>query len=348
MSSSQFNLIIQRRLLDWYRRNRRDLPWRRTKDPYAVWISETMLQQTQVKTVLPYYRRFLKALPTLSHLDRASTERVLTLWSGLGYYRRAASLKRAARKLMLEHGGKIPADFKALRALPGVGLYTAGALMSIAFNRPYPALDGNARRVLQRLFGVQDEKAVRGIAGKLVITSRPREWNQALMELGARVCLPRKPSCPRCPLAKLCAWRRSDGSAVPRPERTRPKVRRVEWTLALVRKNGKVLLRRRPEGLLLSGLWEIPGGERKKGESLKAALSRHLGPLRSRVKAEALMGEIRHAITYRRIRAYLYRCATPRAVHLPNNDWSWVAPRSLSRRPVSALSLKAIKLIDHR
>ena len=347
MSSFQFN-TIQRRLLDWYGRNRRDLPWRRTEDPYAVWISETMLQQTQVKTVLPYYRRFLKAFPTLSHLDRASTERVLTLWSGLGYYRRAASLKRAARKLMLEHGGKIPADFEALHALPGVGLYTAGALMSIAFNRPYPALDGNARRVLQRLFGVQDEKSVRETAERLVAASEPREWNQALMELGARVCLARKPSCPRCPLAKLCVLWQSGRPGLPKPERARPKARRVEWTLALVRKNGKVLLRRRPEGLLLSGLWEIPGGERKKGESLKAALSRHLGPLRSQVRAGAVLGEIRHAITYRRIRAYIYRCASPGTVRLPDNDWSWVDPRSLSRRPVSALSLKAIKLIDHR
>jgi A/G-specific adenine glycosylase len=227
-----------------------------------------------------------------------------------------------------------------------VGLYTAGALMSIAFDRPYPALDGNARRVLQRLFGVQNENAVRRFAERLVSAPRPREWNQALMELGARVCVPREPGCPRCPLAELCALRKSGRSDVPRIEGARPKARHVEWVLALIQKNGKVLLRRRAEGPLLSGLWEIPGGERKKGESLKGALTRHLVPLRAKVRAEALMGEFRHAITYRRIRAYLYRCALPKPVRLPGRDWSWVAPRSLRRRPVSGLSLKAIKLLD--
>jgi A/G-specific adenine glycosylase len=338
---------MRARLLRWYRRNRRDLPWRRTGDPYAIWISETMLQQTQVKTVIPYYHRFLNALPTVARLDRASTERVLALWSGLGYYRRAVALKEAARKLMRDYGGRFPADLGALRSLPGVGLYTAGALMSIAFNLPYPAVDGNARRVLQRLFGVRDEKAIRGIAERLVSASPPREWNQALMELGARVCLPREPDCPRCPVAGLCALRKS-GARKPETDRARRKSERVDWILALIqRKDGKLLLHRQSEGALLSGLWGIPGGERKKGESLNAALSRHLAPLEAPIKAEALVGEIRHAITYRRIRACLYRCAVSKRLRPPDRDWSWVEPRSLRRRPVSALSLKAMSLV-HR
>jgi A/G-specific adenine glycosylase len=249
---------------------------------------------------------------------------------------------------MLEHGGKVPDDFEALRALPGVGLYTAGAIMSIAFNRPYPALDGNARRVLQRLFGIQDEKSVRTVAWRIVSPSRPREWNQALMELGARICLPREPNCPECPLTALCALRKAGRFRVLKPERVKLRTRRVEWPLALIRKNGRILLHRRSEGLLLTGMWEIPGGERNKGETLKAALARHLKPLGARVKTQALMGEIRHAITTRRIRAYLYRCQPPETLHLPNRDWSWVAPRSVGRRPLSGLSIKAIRLLDPR
>jgi len=187
---------IRRSLLRWYDKTRRDLPWRHTHDPYAVWIAETMLQQTQVKTVLPYYRRFLGIFPTLKSLDRAPKEKVLALWSGLGYYRRAENLKEAARILASKYGGTLPRDYKALLQLPGVGPYTAGALMSIAFKQRYPALDGNAKRVISRLLNLRTEGKVSEGAWQLVPRSRPGHFNQALMELGSGICHPKNPSCP--------------------------------------------------------------------------------------------------------------------------------------------------------
>ena len=200
---------VRRRLLRWYDRHRRDLPWRRTRDPYAIWVSETMLQQTQVASVIPYYERFMRAFPTIDALDRAPLAKVLALWSGLGYYRRAENLKRSARILNRRHCGRLPADYKILRELPGIGEYTAGALLSIAFDAPYPALDGNARRVLARLFLPADETMVRELARRLVSRSKPGQFNQSLMELGSEICTPITPRCGLCPLATFCAARKN-------------------------------------------------------------------------------------------------------------------------------------------
>jgi A/G-specific adenine glycosylase len=172
---------VRKKLLRWYQKNKRELPWRRSRDPYAIWIAETMLQQTQVQTVLPYYEKFLAALPTVEALARARLERVMRLWSGLGYYRRAEHLHKAARQLMVEHAGKLPQDYRRLRALAGVGDYTAGAILSIAFHKRYPALDGNARRVLGRILTFTGDQELRATALKLVPKSKPGEFNQALM-----------------------------------------------------------------------------------------------------------------------------------------------------------------------
>lgn len=349
MSASEFN-PIRRSLLGWYRQSRRDLPWRRSSDPYAIWIAETMLQQTQVKTVLPYYSRFLKEFPTVEALDRAPRERVLALWSGLGYYRRAEDLKKAARKIVRHHGGKIPRSFAALRELPGVGLYTAGALMSIAFNRPYPALDGNARRVLTRLFDLQGEKDLYALGQRLVSPSRPGPFNQALMELGSRVCVAKEPRCPLCPLSRSCAARRS-GSFKNRalPARGRRMIE-VEWPLAVIQNGGRILLRRRAREGILKGLWEVPGGEKKRGESLRAALARHLNGIGERLKIVSPVGEIRHAITHRKIRAPLFvlNGAALEKTALHGARWRWLALSSLHRYPLSSLSLKAVKAATRR
>jgi len=349
MSSSKFNQI-RIRLLGWYDRNRRDLPWRRTKDPYAIWIAETMLQQTQVKTALAYYERFLRTFPTIEALDRASVDEVLTVWSGLGYYRRAENLKKAAWQIIRRHGGKIPQDFRALRALPGVGPYTAGALMSIGFNRAYPALDGNARRVVARLFNVQREKDLRVIGKQLVSPSRPGHFNQALMELGSKICLARSPDCPICPIARSCAARRSGRVEERASSSAKPGIKKVEWPLVLVQNKGKILLRRRPPGGILGGLWELPGGERKKGEALKDALARHLNGLGDQVSLGSPIGEIRHSITRHRIRAPLFVSVCPgeKKIRLPHPRWRWLPLSSLHRYPLSALSLKAIRLLPQR
>ncbi len=347
MSQPKLNKI-RRRLLAWYKKNRRDLPWRRTRDPYAIWIAETMLQQTQVKSALPYYRRFLEALPTLKALDRASKEKILALWSGLGYYRRAENLKRAARIVMREYGGKLPREFDSLRTLPGVGPYTAGALASIAFNQVHPALDANARRVLTRLFNVRGEKGLRDIGRRLVSRSQPGDWNQALMELGAAICLPRMPNCRLCPAGGFCAARKSQCFESGMPSAAKRKIAGVQWPLAVIKNNGKILLRRRPHAGLLEGLWEVPGGERKKGESLKAALARHLNGVGKITGPASLVGEVRHSITYRRIRAPVFFFSRYKKSPRPGSKWRWAPLSSLHRYPLSSLSLKAIKLVTQR
>ncbi|MBI4522480.1 MAG: A/G-specific adenine glycosylase [Deltaproteobacteria bacterium] len=342
--------LIRRRLLRWYDKTGRDLPWRKTRDPYAIWVSETMLQQTQVKTVLPYYRRFLKAVPGIQALDRAPKRKILALWSGLGYYRRAADLKTAARVIVKRYDGKIPVDFDALRKLPGIGSYTAGAIMSIAFNRPYPALDGNSRRVLARLSGVSQDKDLRDVAVRLVSPSRPGHFNQALMDLGATICLPREPKCSSCPVSLHCAAFKSPAFPMTMRSRASSKLRPVQWPLLAVMNGRKVLLRRRPAGALLDSLWEIPGGEKKRGQSVIASLSCHVGDLLEKIGGAAFVGEIRHAITYRDIRAPVFFLAVKdeKKIHLPDRQWRWVSLSSLHRYPLSSLSLKAVKLACRR
>ncbi len=257
------------RLLSWYTSHFRPLPWRVEPTPYRVWISEIMLQQTRIEAVMPYYQRFMTALPDIRALATVPEERLLKLWEGLGYYSRARNLKRAAQTVMAEYGGELPADYDRLLALPGIGTYTAGAIASIAFGIPVPAVDGNVMRVLSRLTG--DDTDVLSTAGKkrfsdlaweLVPEEQPGRFNQALMELGETVCLPKAtPHCDRCPLSTECVAFR-EGKTACLPVRNEKKERRVERRqVAVVRiatQPPSVLLRKRPETGLLAGLWELP------------------------------------------------------------------------------------------
>ena len=347
MSTAKID-YIRRRLLSWYGKNRRDLPWRRTRNPYAVWIAETMLQQTQVKSVLPYYRRFLRAFPTTRKLDRASQEEVLALWSGLGYYRRAENLKKAARIIMREHRGKLPRKFDLILALPGVGPYTAGAVMSIAFNQVYSALDGNARRVLMRAFSLKKEADLQRIGKLLVPPARPGPFNQALMDLGATICSVREPNCPSCPIGRSCAASSSGCFQLKVPSVTKRRIEKIEWPLAVIQNNKKILLRRRPAGGLLGGLWEVPGGEREKEESPEATLNRHLNGLGKIARPASFVGEVRHSITYRKIRAPVFFSSGNSKSLQPQSSWRWAPLSALHRYPLSALSLKAIRLATRR
>jgi A/G-specific adenine glycosylase len=341
---------IRRKLLRWYDRHHRDLPWRRTRDPYAIWIAETMLQQTQVATVLPYYERFLRELPDAYALDRAPLRRVLALWSGLGYYRRAENLKKSAREIVRKYAGRLPDNYRALLALPGVGDYTAGALMSIAFQQSYPAIDGNAYRVLDRLFAARDDKALRQVAGLLVPRSRPGYFNQGLMELGARICTPKDPHCPRCPLAAHCAARIT-GKRFPGASTKNSPIQDIEWPLAILRQRGKVLLRQRLAGGLLSRLWEFPGAERISRKSLRHSVASQLpGLSQGLLQRRRRIGEFRHSITNWRIRSPVYLVDLPSAMRfqLPNRRWRWLAPASLRKLPVSSMAFKAAKILaDH-
>lgn len=340
---SDKNARVRRALLGWYRRSRRDLPWRATRDPYAIWVAETMLQQTQVKTVLPYYHRFLASFPSINHLDRARRDQVLARWSGLGYYRRATNLKRAAREIVRRHGGKLPRNYAALRALPGVGDYTAGAVMSIAFGERYPALDANARRVLSRIYQTRDEAALKTVAPRVVPRASPGDFNQALMDLGATVCLARNPRCAECPVASLCAV-----SLGGRITKSAAKVRRrkIEWPLALIARNGRILLRRRAERGLLAGMWEIPGGEKKPRERIAEALARELTSAGARVASASMLGVVRHSITDRNIRAPVYLCTLENDFPEKISGWRWLSVGALKKLPVSALSIKAARLVQ--
>ncbi|MEK4524433.1 A/G-specific adenine glycosylase [Paenibacillus sp. BGI2013] len=256
-------------LLDWYMVNRRDLPWRRHNNPYFTWVSEIMLQQTRVDTVIPYFNRFIGNFPTVQALAEAPEEDVLKNWEGLGYYSRARNLQAAARQVMELHGGEMPQDKPAVFALKGVGPYTAGAILSIAFNQPQPAVDGNVMRVLSRYFLI-DEDIMKGstrvlmeeLAGELIPEGRARDFNQALMELGALVCTPKAPHCLTCPVMEQCSGRIA-GRELTLPVKTKAKPPRPEQRLVAIVEGrgahrGQVLVRQRPDTGLLARMWELP------------------------------------------------------------------------------------------
>ncbi|MEX2115046.1 MAG: A/G-specific adenine glycosylase, partial [Pirellulales bacterium] len=246
---------LRRRLLAWYRRHRRDLPWRRTSDPYAIWVSEIMLQQTQVATVVPYFHRFLAAFPSIGALAESEESEVLRLWEGLGYYRRARQMHRAARLLVAEHQAAFPRDLAIVRGLPGIGRYTAGAIVSIAFDLPAPILEANTVRLLSRLIGYRGDTS--SVAGQKVLWKTAEsllpkrgsgELNQALMELGSLICAPRAPDCHRCPLNSLCtAQRRGEQERIPRL-RAKPRIESVREAAIVLWRGDRVLLRRRATG----------------------------------------------------------------------------------------------------
>jgi A/G-specific adenine glycosylase len=336
---------LRRRLLAWYRRHARAMPWRETRDPWRIWVSEVMLQQTQVATATPYYLSFVERFPTVSDLARAPESEVLRAWAGLGYYRRARHLHAAARTVVREHGAHVPGDPAAFAALPGVGRYTAGAVLSIAFGRPLPVLDGNVARVLARLFalrlGVRESagaKRLWEIATGLVPMRSPGDWNQALMELGATVCLPRAPRCGACPLASHCRAR-----GMGRPEdypvaaKRRPAIR-VRRAVALIRR-GRQLLVRRLSGALLEGLWEPPGVELADGAPARRALAAHLGELGLAARLWDSGRRVRHTITHRAIEVEMWegsaRGRVPRGPAL-----RWVDPEA----PAVALTALTRKL----
>ena len=260
---------IVRPLLEWYRQNARDLPWRRTRDPYAIWLSEIMCQQTRVQAAIEYYLRFLNALPDVASLAAADEERLLKLWEGLGYYSRARNLQKAARVMAERYGGQVPGSYEELCSLPGIGEYTAGAVASIAFGIPVPCVDGNVLRVITRV--TADEREIDRGDTKADITRQvaavipsdcPGDFNQALMELGATVCLPNgEPLCAQCPLAGQCEGRRL-GKALSLPRKSPKKERRIERrTILFLIKDGKIALQKRPESGLLAGMWEFPALE---------------------------------------------------------------------------------------
>jgi A/G-specific adenine glycosylase len=298
--------------LGWYRTNARDLPWRRTSDPYAIWISEVMLQQTQVKTVIPYWERWMRALPNVQALASAKTDQVLKLWEGLGYYVRARNLQRAARIIMKERGGHFPRTFDEIIALPGIGRYTAGAICSIAFDQPKPVLDGNVTRVLARLYAVHGnpksertnqrlwklaEECIRAAHESRINGERPcAELNQALMELGATLCTASSPDCKACPVQKHCAaFARGCVHRLPLKAMKTPSTER-RFVAVVLRSRNRFLVRKRPAGMVNCDLWEFPNAEIRGRGRVRDAL-RDLGGAAIASKAF----RIKHTITRYRI-----------------------------------------------
>jgi len=345
---------IPRLLLDWYRTNKRDLPWRRTKDPYRIWVAEVMLQQTRVDTVIPYYERFLKKFPDVKALACAREDSVLKAWESLGYYSRARHLHEAARVVVNQFGGVIPAEMADLRKLPGVGAYTAGAILSIAFGRRVAAVDGNVIRVIARLFALEEpvdgskaKRVIEAIAQGLVPAGEPGQYNQALMDLGSGICTPRSPACPACPLAAACRARRKGVQEAIPVKRKAAAVPHREAAVAVIRNDrGEILLVKRPGRGLLGGLWRFPGGNLEEGDAPAAALRRSL---RTELGLKAIPGRellsVEHGYSHFTVTVRVFAC-TLRGVLTDSGggvQWRWVGMRGLSRLAVSRLEGKILK-----
>lgn len=344
-------------LLAWYDARARDLPWRRSCDPYAVWVSEIMLQQTRVETVIPYFERFLSLWPTVQDLAGADPGEVRAAWSGLGYYRRAGAMLEAAREISTRHGGRLPSEPEILRTLPGFGPYTAGAVASIAYDRAVPAVDGNVARVLARIGAIPGDvsrgpaaAAVWNLAGVLAGGDRPGDFNQALIELGALVCR-RNPACPVCPARSWCkAHDRDLTRLIPAP-RARPEKRRVALTALVLHDEGGVVLERRPEDGLFGGLFCPPMLERESREpdpgdgparaSPPDLPSRELEALESAVGAPlSLRARVEHVLTHRRLDILVLQGATPETVR---PGWERVELEMLPTLGLPSLASKILK-----
>lgn len=342
-----------RSLLRHFGRTRRDLPWRRNTDPYRVWVSEIMLQQTQVAAVVPYYGRFLARFPTLRSLARAKLHDVLRAWEGLGYYSRARNLHRAAREIVARHGGRLPDSVEGLRALPGIGAYTAAAVASICFGRPVPCVDGNFVRVFARFFGLHgDSRAPRF---RTVIAERvqpampadaPGDFNQAVMELGATVCKPRNPGCTICPLRRWCvAWR--TGRVERFPERSRRKrTPHFDVVACVIRRGPKVLIAQRRPDQMLGGLWEFPGGKCKPGETLEDAAVREIREeIGIAIEPLRRLTAIDHAYSHFRITLHAVECryVSGRARPIECAAVRWVMPEQFEDFPFPVTDRRIVK-----
>jgi A/G-specific adenine glycosylase len=342
-------------LLDWYDAHGRDLPWRQTRDPYRVWVSEVMLQQTRVRQMEAFYARFLDRFPTLADLAAAADAEVLKAWEGLGYYARARQLHGAARQVMAYHGGALPTTRDGLLTLPGVGPYTAAAVSSIAFDRDHVVLDGNVSRVLCRLLLVTDLPTRQSVRQRLIdagqrllVRGRPGDFNQGLMELGARVCLPAAPHCDGCPVGAWCRARAAgaDPAVVPqrRPRRPGP---HLQVAAGMIWRGDRLLLAQRPAGGMLGGLWEFPGGKQEPGETLEACLRREI---REELGLHITVGpevvSVEHAYTHFRITLHAFSAwsgrGTPRALECA--AWQWVDPADLG---VYAMPRSDRRVIEH-
>jgi A/G-specific adenine glycosylase len=338
--------LLARKWIRWFDQHARDLPWRRTRDPYAVWISEIMLQQTQVKTVVPYFERWMRAMPTMGDFARARPERVLKLWEGLGYYRRVRLAQAAATLIMEKHEGRFPERLDEILALPGVGRYTAGAICSIAFNQPAPILDGNVIRVLSRLLGIAGDPRSKTVNTKLWLAAEelvaaagdPSRLNQGMMELGALICLPRQPKCPSCPLRGDCfALREKRVEEFPAAS-AKAAVTQRRFIALVVSDGERLLVQRRPPEVVNAGLWEFPNVE-------VGVNAKNLAPLVQPYKlaAAAPFLRMRHSITRYRILLEAYRAKLPAGPCFVTAGATLKTPAEIKRLPFTSAHRKVLR-----
>ena len=345
-------------LLDWYDANKRSMPWRETDDPYRIWVSEIMLQQTRVDTVRDYYPRFLEAFPTVETLAAADRDEVLKYWEGLGFYARARHLHEAAQTVVDEHDGTVPTTMDAIRDLKGIGPYTAAAVLSIAHDQPHAVLDGNVTRVLSRVFAVEEDattstaqRELRRLANDLLSSDRAGDFNQAMMELGALVCTPSTPLCDRCPLQNVCraheAGTEEDYPITPESE----PVPHHDIAVGLVFDDDQLLIQRRPDEGLLGGLWEFPGGKQEEDESMEAACRRELKEeLGIEVAVEDLFYTLSHAYSHFKITLHAFRChvvdGTPEARE--GQPFRWVGIDALDDYAFPRANRRLIEELERR
>jgi A/G-specific adenine glycosylase len=347
---------LGRQLLAWYKRNQRSLPWRKTNDPYRIWISEIMLQQTQVDTVIPYYHRFLKAFPTVSSLARAPLQKMLKVWENLGYYSRAGNIHAAAKVIVEKFGGQIPDKWEEIKSLPGIGLYTAGAILSIAYGHPLPAVDGNVRRILCRLFAIrkpaddtQEQKQLRKLAASLIPAKHPGDFNQALMDLGATICKAKNPDCSRCPVAGLCRARLHNlQNVLPITQKTPAIPHRQAAAAVIPNSKGMLLIIQRPASGLLASLWKLPGGFIKSGEDTESSLRRSVKKeLGISIRPGKHLASVNHTYTHFRITLQAYECrllkGTPKPLGCQN--WRWASLIDLKKLPLPKIDRMILKSI---
>jgi A/G-specific adenine glycosylase len=347
-NADKIKSLMNRQLLAWYKRNQRSLPWRETNDPYRIWISEIMLQQTQVDTVIPYYHRFLKAFPTVFALARAPSQNVLKVWENLGYYSRARNIHAAAKMIIEKFDGRIPDNWEEIKTLPGVGPYTAGAILSIAYGQVLPAVDGNVRRILCRLFAIrkpvdniQEQKQLQKLAASLIPARHPGDFNQALMDLGATICKAKNPDCSRCPIADLCQARKKSLQNVLPITRKSPAIpHRLAAAAVILNSKGMLLVVQRPTSGLLASLWKLPGGFIKSGEnpenSVKSSVKEELGIA---IRPGNHLASVNHTYTHFRITLQAYECRLLKGTLKPIGcqNWQWASRTDLKKLPLSKI-----------
>jgi A/G-specific adenine glycosylase len=339
------------KLLTWYHQHGRTLPWRGRTDPYAVWVSEIMLQQTRVETVISYFEKWMRLFPTVGGLAAASEQEVLNAWEGLGYYSRARNLHKAAKIVSEEYDGDLPHDLNELRKLPGVGRYTVGAIASIAFGMDEPTLDGNLRRVFARLFDISEladsptgEKILWKLAREHLPKGQAGDYNQALMDLGATICTPKNPRCLLCPLTEICEAR-ANGTQEQRPV-LKPKKEIPHHTLAagVILKDGKVLLAKRPSKGLLGGMWEFPNGRIIEGDPDDGVAPVLETEYRLKVRRNETLGIVKHGYTHFRVTVYAYRCEP---ISIPDNgNLKWVKLKELENYPMGKVDRQIARMLD--